>query len=107
MSDKINKETVLDMLDEIESEVAEGLGFQYEKWLKYIDNIKPETGEWIYDENGMDRNIPAWVCSNCRQKNDMIPTLIQYPSGTKKVVNPYMWAGSKFCPNCGLKMCKK
>lgn len=104
MDDKIRRDLVIDMLDEIKYEITEGKGFQYDKWRDYINHIKVETGEWIYDENGMGTNLPAWVCSNCRQKNDMIPTLIQYPTCTKKVVNPYMWAGSNYCPNCGKKM---
>lgn len=63
-----------------------------------------KTGEWIYDENGMDWNIPAWRCSNCGGRNDMIPISTQYKDGPRRVVNPYIWAGSKFCPNCGAKM---
>ena len=106
-NEKIGKDVVLDMLDDIESEVAEGLGYQYQKWREYINDYKPESGEWVYDENGVDYGHPAWVCSNCGQKNDMIPTWIQYPVGTKKVTNPYDWAGSQFCPNCGLPMRRK
>lgn len=107
MADNISRETVLDMLDKIEEEVAEGLGFQYEKWRDYVCEIDESCADWVYDENGMDRNIPAWVCSNCRQKNDMIPTQIQYPGGVRRVMNPYAWAGSKFCPNCGKRMGRK
>ena len=32
--DLISRKAVLDALDEIESEVADGYGFQYEKWRK-------------------------------------------------------------------------
>ena len=107
MGDDISREKVLDMLDSIEEEVSTGQGFQYAKWREYICNLKEETAEWIYDPNGMDWSLPAWVCSNCRQKNDMIPTIIQYPGGARKVVNPYTWAGSKYCPNCGMEMSGK
>lgn len=73
-----------------------------------IDNMptieERKTGTWEYDENGMDWNIPAWTCSECGEKNDMIPTSIQYKDGPRRVVNPHMWAGSKFCPNCGARM---
>lgn len=106
MRDNVNREKVLDMLDRIEEEVADGLGFQYEKWRKYACEMESteETGEWVYDENGMDWNLPAWVCSKCHQRNDMIPTHIQYGSDMKRITNPYAWAGSHFCPSCGLKM---
>ena len=53
-------------------------------------------GKWIYDENGMDWNLPAWVCSECKAKNDMIPTLIRYGGKVVKVTNPNAWAGSNF-----------
>lgn len=66
---------------------------------------EPQVGHWIYDPNGMDWGLAAWKCSECRNKNDMIPTTINYgKDGIKRVTNPYAWAGSKFCPNCGCKM---
>lgn len=49
--------------------------------------------EWVYDPNGMDWNLGAWVCSKCKCKNDNL--------GGSKDINPYMFAGSKFCPHCG------
>lgn len=36
MKDLIEREIILDALDEIESEVADGDGFQYEKWRQYF-----------------------------------------------------------------------
>lgn len=63
------------------------------------------TGHWVYDPDGMDWNIPAWRCSECHQRNDMIPTTIRHKGNVvKKVENPYAWAGSKFCANCGAAM---
>ena len=34
--DLISREAVLDMLDTIESEIADGDGYQYEKWRTYV-----------------------------------------------------------------------
>lgn len=62
------------------------------------------TGHWVYDENGMDWNLPAWKCDQCHARNDNIPPAIKYNDGYRKVGNPLMWQGSKFCPNCGAKM---
>ncbi len=61
-------------------------------------------GHWVYDPNGMDWNLPAWVCSECRHKNDLIPTHIRGREGMIQVENPYHWAGSQYCPCCGVKM---
>ena len=63
-----------------------------------------KTGKWVWDENGMGWNLGAWVCSECHARNDNIPPAIKYNDGYRKVGNPYMWQGSKFCPNCGARM---
>ena len=53
MNDLINRQYVVDALDEIESEVADGYGFQYEKWRKYFTDLpsaQPEPSipiSWI------------------------------------------------------------
>ena len=58
-----------------------------------------EYAEWYYDPNGMDWGLGSWNCSNCRTKNDNL--------GGSKNINPYMFAGSKFCPQCGAVMKSK
>lgn len=74
--------------------------------LKDVPSAEPErkTGHWVYDENGMDWNLPAWVCSECHGRNGMIPTYIRGKDKMIKVEHPLRWAGSKYCPNCGAKM---
>ena len=52
--------------------------------------------EWYYNPNGMDWGLGAWLCSKCHTKNDNL--------GGSKNINPYMFAGSKFCPQCGAVM---
>lgn len=56
-------------------------------------------GRWIWDDNAIDWGIGAWICSECHTRNDNI--------GARKDGNPYVWSGSKFCPNCGVKMDKE
>ena len=72
------------------------------KYYEIYENINRRI---IYDENGNDWNIPAWTCSKCHHKNDMLPTCIRISANeTKKVENPHMFAGSQFCPCCGAMM---
>ena len=58
-------------------------------------------GHWVYNPDGMDWGLPAWCCSECNGRNDMIPTHVRGKDGMIRVTNPYTWAGSRFCPNCG------
>lgn len=53
-------------------------------------------GKWIYNPDGIDWGLGSWQCSLCGCNNHNLPR----DNGT----NPLVWAGSKFCPNCGAKM---
>lgn len=60
-----------------------------------------EIAAWIWDPNGLEWHLGAWVCSKCRKVNKNIECgNDELPKG------PYEWTGSKFCPNCGRKMVK-
>lgn len=62
-----------------------------------LDKVRVmEYAEWYYDPNGMDWGLGAWLCSKCQHKNDNL--------GGSKNINPYMFSGSKFCPQCGAVM---
>lgn len=98
--DMIGRDIVLDMLDEIKDEIAEGQEFHFEKWRDYICHYKADTGSWLLEETGTGKEA-AWICSNCRQENTMLPTYVWYPYGIEQVRDPYQWPGSNFCPNCG------
>ena len=60
------------------------------------DVVEVVYGEWEFDPDGNDWGIGAWVCSKCRAKNDNL--------GIDTNINPYLFAGSKWCPQCGAKM---
>lgn len=45
MEDLIKRQAVLDALDDIESEVADGDGFQYAKWRQYFCDLPPAQYE--------------------------------------------------------------
>lgn len=55
-----------------------------------------ETSEWVWDKNGADWNIGAWRCESCGSRNHNLPN--------DESINPYNWAGTKYCPNCGRRM---
>ena len=59
-----------------------------------IDLVK--HGRWIYDKNGMDFNLGAWLCSECGCKNNNL--------GMDNRINPHIFSGSNYCPNCGARM---
>ena len=61
MSDLIEKEIILDALDEIESEVADGDGFQYEKWRQYFCELpsapdRCDTCRFVYYPKEINNN---------------------------------------------------
>ena len=60
------------------------------------DVVEVKYGRWVYDPDGMDWGIGAWRCSECGCKNDNL--------GSDRNINPYHYAGSKFCGNCAAKM---
>lgn len=64
-----------------------------------LANVKEiKYGHWEYDPNGTDWYIGAWRCSECRCKNNNL--------GIDKDINPYLFAGARYCPNCGVEMKK-
>lgn len=69
--------------------------------IRSLNSIR--YGKWIWDNDAIDWNIGDWVCSECGGRNENIHT---GKPGTIKGfgTNPYIWAGSRFCPNCGVKM---
>ena len=71
--------------------------------LRSLPSEQPERkkGKWILDPDGMDWNLPAWRCSLCGCRNDNIGVVAK---GEGLGQNPLMWAGSKYCPNCGARM---
>ena len=80
MSDLIDRQAALDALDEIEAEVADGFGFEYEKWRKYFCDLppaQPKRGKWIHISEEM------WKCDQCGEISCCSPN---------------------FCPDCGADM---
>lgn len=68
------------------------------KTYKKADVAPVKYAKWVWNPNGIDWGLGAWECSNCYGKNDNLP-------GTEKI-DPFMVAGSSYCPSCGAKMIK-
>ena len=61
-----------------------------------VDAEPVRHGEWIYDPNANDFGIGGYICGVCSAKNNNLPC--------NAVINPQIFVGSRFCPNCGAKM---
>ena len=83
---------------------------QFQHWVESQPTIDVEPvryGHWVYDPNGMDWGLPAWICSECHCQNNNIPTHIRGKDSMIRVTEPLRWEGSDYCPNCGAKMRKE
>ena len=69
-----------------------------------VDAAQVVHAHWKLDPDGMDWGIPAWTCSHCGGRNDMIPPFITTNKGGYVPKNPNVFAGSNYCPCCGAKM---
>lgn len=71
MADLIDRDKVIEAIDDISIEIDEGYGFQYEKWRKYFCELPsvPRKGKWIQNDNG------TWSCDQC---NSWIPNEQHY-----------------------------
>ena len=67
--------------------------------LRNFPSAQPErkTGRWIWNPNGMDWNLGAWCCSECKFKAET------WWANDEKY-NPLMCSGGHFCGNCGADM---
>ena len=71
MDDLISRQVAIDALDEIESEVADGYGYQYAKWRKYFVEmpsaqpqqiVRCKDCKWCENVDGsMCKNPASWV----------------------------------------------
>ena len=61
-----------------------------------VDAEPVRHGEWIYDPNANDFGIGGYICNVCSAKNNNLPC--------NAVINPQIFVGSRFCPDCGARM---
>lgn len=71
-----------------------------EELQKKCDAMTAQKGHWVYDPNAIDWGMGGWICNLCGNRNNNLPILQQD-------CNPYLYAGSQYCPACGAKMVKE
>lgn len=71
-----------------------------EELQKKCDAMTVQQGHWVYDPNATDWGLGGWICNLCGHRNDNLPN--NQPDS-----NPYIYAGSRYCPACGAKMVKE
>lgn len=71
-----------------------------EELQKKCDAMTVQQGHWVYDPNAIDWGLGGWICNLCGHRNDNLPN--NQPDS-----NPYIYAGSRYCPACGAKMVKE
>lgn len=94
MAEYIDRDTVLDIVKRTSGDYATAW-CEISK-LSAADVAPVKYGSWVYDPNGMDWDLGAWICSECGCKNDNL--------GMDNRIKPLLFEGSKYCPNCGAKM---
>ena len=65
-----------------------------------LEEVKTrQHGHWVFDPDGHDWGLSAWVCSECKTVNNNLPVMDGIDERTV-----YRFAGSRFCPQCGAMM---
>lgn len=69
-----------------------------------VTNLPPATdvvevvhASWVWNPDGMDWGIGAWVCGKCKSRPETW-------WNTVKECHPLRCSGSRYCGNCGAKM---
>ena len=90
MADLIDRDKVIEAIDDISVEIDEGYGLQYEKWRKYFCELPgvPRKGKWLWDEDTFDWK-KEYICSEC---------------GCYALEKDEHQIRSNFCPSCGFRM---
>ena len=109
-NDMISREVLLDVFDSFRDKQKGNPVFI---WLEHVIAIIEEVcavdaepvrhAKWVWDNDAIDWNLGAWVCSECRHRNENIHAGMPGINGGVWS-NPYIWSGSNYCPNCGAKM---
>lgn len=103
MSEYIDKGKLIDYFkDAYGGGIEENTCIWYQDVIRGIDEAPAEDvqparrGKWVWNPDGVDWGLGAWECSECACRNNNL--------AMSSKINPLMFSGSKYCPNCGAKM---
>ena len=103
MEDLINRRDAIDAIDEIESEVVDGDGFQYAKWRQFFCDLP--------SADVPERNVGKWTEKEVIHAEEAKEIITEWQSCKCSVcgryhTEPYMYYFNepRFCSWCGAKM---
>ena len=104
MSDSsISRQAVIDAIDEIESEVADGDGFQYDKWRQHFCDLP--------SADVPDRKVGKWLGKEVIHAEEAKEIITEWQSCQCSVcgcydTSPYLYYFNepRFCKWCGAEM---
>jgi hypothetical protein len=97
MTEYIEREAALNQFEYTSSAIPEKWARIRIEEIPAADVAPVRRGRWIWNPNGMDWGLGAWVCSECHAKPET------WWEADKKN-NPYRCSGGHFCGNCGARM---
>ena len=110
MAEYIEREVTQNEIKKLCDKYNLAYGEQYGGFAEKIANItntiptadvqEVRHGKWKYDPNAVDFGIGGWICSCCSARNNNL-------AWNNRKINPHVFAGSNYCPNCGAKMNKE
>lgn len=65
--------------------------------IRAADVVEVVHASWVWNPDGMDWGIGAWVCGKCKSRPETW-------WNTVKESHPLRCSGSRYCGNCGAKM---
>lgn len=89
--DRAMHSDALEAIEDLELQVS-----NQEEKIKQLESKLAESGRWLYDINAQDWGIGGFRCSKCDAVNKNLPS--------DNKIHPSWFAGSNFCPNCGIRM---
>lgn len=104
MSDYISREAANDTINETayeyEDDEAQTALYHAADRLNELpaaDVVEVRHASWVWNPDGMDWGIGAWVCGKCKSRPETW-------WNTVKESHPLRCSGSRYCGNCGAKM---
>ena len=108
-NDLISREAAIAQIERRKSLLVVDKTVSVDAFIKFLKNrpaVDAEPirhGRWVWNNDAIDWNIGAWVCGECGVRNENIHAAM--PGNVKAFsTNPYIYAGTKFCPTCGAKI---